>query len=322
MNSPVAGGGPEAPRETAPHPDEVLLDGPWNHKLVHVRGQRLHVAECGAASDPLVLLLHGVAGGWFDWRLVLESLADAPVHAVAVSGRGYGTSDRTPGGYSPMKAAADAAGLVRALGHSDALVVGQGLGALTAWTMAARHPGLVRGLVVGGMIHPVVWSRASRRRPFSAPMRATWGSFARYATVLGSIGRDGRSAARIARDTYALTGPGFADTQLGVESARLTRRALEAGSLDAALQHMAFLGSPLSAGRRRWLAELRKAGIPASRMFIGAADPMWSRRMLAASTTGGIGPEVLPGVGCLPSLEAPAQVTEIIRAGIRDAYGV
>ena len=57
-------------------------------------------------------------------------------------------------------------------------------------------------------------------------------------------------------------------------------------------------------------------------MFIGTADPMWSRRMLAASTTGEIGPEVLPGVGRLPSLEAPAQVTEIIRAGIRDAYGV
>lgn len=319
MNSPVAGGGPEAPRDSAPHPDEVLLDGPWNHRLVHVSGQRLHVAECGAASDPLVLLLHGVAGGWFDWRLVLGSLADAPVHAVAVSARGYGTSDRTPGGYSPMAAAADAAGLVRALGHSDALVVGQGLGALTAWTMAARHPGLVRGLVAGGMIHPVAWSRMARRRPLSAPMRATWATFARYVALPVLPGRDGRTAERLARDTFALTGPGFADTELGVESERLTRRSLESGSLDAALQHLGFLGSPVSAGRRRWLKTLKAAGIPASRMYIGAADPFWSPRMPVDPAAGA--PEVLPGVGHLPSLEAPAQVAAIIRAAIGDAYG-
>ncbi|MDY0113473.1 MAG: hypothetical protein RBS21_04260, partial [Corynebacterium sp.] len=98
-------GGADAP---APHPDEVLLDGPWTHRMVHVRGQRLHVAECGASSSPLVLFIHSATGGWFDWRRVLPLLTDLPVHAVAVSLRGYGTSDRTPSGYRPNAAADDA----------------------------------------------------------------------------------------------------------------------------------------------------------------------------------------------------------------------
>ena len=123
MNTELPGGA-DAP---APHPDDVLLDGPWTHRMVHVRGQRLHVAECGASSSPLVLFLHSATGGWFDWRRVLPLLTDLPVHAVAVSLRGYGTSDRTPSGYRPDAAADDAAGLIRALGHSSAIVVGQGL---------------------------------------------------------------------------------------------------------------------------------------------------------------------------------------------------
>ena len=78
--------------------------------MVHVRGQRLHVAECGASSSPLVLFLHSATGGWFDWRRVLPLLTDLPVHAVAVSLRGYGASDRTPAGYRPDAAADDATG--------------------------------------------------------------------------------------------------------------------------------------------------------------------------------------------------------------------
>lgn len=52
------------------------LTGPWRHRLIHVRGQRLHIAECGRPSDPLVLFIHGSTGGWFEWREVLPLLND------------------------------------------------------------------------------------------------------------------------------------------------------------------------------------------------------------------------------------------------------
>src|SRR5439155_1282304 len=58
--------------------------------------------------------------------------------------------------------AADVAGLVRALGERDAVVVGHGWGGHVAWTLAAAHPALVRRLAVVGAPHPLRWSTALR----------------------------------------------------------------------------------------------------------------------------------------------------------------
>ena len=138
------------------------LTGPWRHRLIHVRGQRLHIAECGRPSDPLVLFIHGSTGGWFEWREVLPLLNDdsgdpLPVHAVAISMRGYGQSDRTPHGYDPFEAAQDIASSIRSLGHSTALLVCQGFGTWVAWTLASRQPNLVAGIIGCGAAHPKVW---------------------------------------------------------------------------------------------------------------------------------------------------------------------
>jgi pimeloyl-ACP methyl ester carboxylesterase len=55
--------------------------------------------------------------------------------------------------WSP--AAADAAGLVRALGEANAIVVGHGLGGLVARTLAACYHKVVRQLAVISMAHPL-----------------------------------------------------------------------------------------------------------------------------------------------------------------------
>ena len=67
-------------------------------------------------------------------------LADAGYRVVAMDLRGYGASDKPPRGYDPVTLAADVAGLVRALGERDAVVVGHGWGGLVAWTFGALHP--------------------------------------------------------------------------------------------------------------------------------------------------------------------------------------
>ena len=298
----------------APHPDDVLLDGPWTHRMVHVRGQRLHVAECGASSSPLVLFLHSATGGWFDWRRVLPLLTDLPVHAVAVSLRGYGTSDRTPSGYRPDAAADDAAGLIRALGHSSAIVVGQGYGSLVAWTLAARAPRLVSGVVACGMPHPVAWRREALRRPFSKPLRASW-SFGKHATMFGRLGRGGRSARGIVADSMKLSGPGFAETPEGRESARLMDASLRAGALSPALRHLECLASPTGPSWHRWMSSLSGAAMPPTWIVVGAGDPLVSRRSLAESHA--LETVMLPGVGHHPPLEAPDEVAEVIVAAVR-----
>ncbi|MFR4190306.1 MAG: alpha/beta fold hydrolase, partial [Corynebacterium variabile] len=54
------------------------------HIYVHTRGIRLHVAVTGPRTAPLVLLIHGFGGGWFDWTELMPELVDAPVRLAAV----------------------------------------------------------------------------------------------------------------------------------------------------------------------------------------------------------------------------------------------
>ena len=124
----------------------VQIGGPWHHRSISANGTRFHAAEAG--DGPLVLLLHGFPEFWWTWRHQLAVLPEAGFRAVAVDLRGYGGSDKPPRGYDLVTAAADAGGLVRALGEANAIVVGHGLGGLAAWTLAAYYPKVVRRLAV------------------------------------------------------------------------------------------------------------------------------------------------------------------------------
>ena len=131
----------------------VYLDGPWSHRAVTANGTRFHIAENG--EGPLVLMLHGFPQFWWTWRWQLESLARAGFRAVAADLRGYGGSDKPPRGYDLMTAASDAAGLIRALGEANAVVIGHDWGGLVAWTAAAYHPKAVRRLGIVSVAHPL-----------------------------------------------------------------------------------------------------------------------------------------------------------------------
>ncbi|MDR3662373.1 MAG: alpha/beta hydrolase [Mycobacterium sp.] len=144
-----------------PDPSVVRIDGPWRHLQVHANGIRFHVVEADpvvaqprpAADRPLVILLHGFASFWYSWRHQLRSLPDARV--VAVDLRGYGDSDKPPHGYDGWTLAGDTAGLVRALGHHSAVLVGHADGGLVCWATAMLHPRVVRGIVLVSSPHPV-----------------------------------------------------------------------------------------------------------------------------------------------------------------------
>jgi pimeloyl-ACP methyl ester carboxylesterase len=115
--------------------------------LVETNGVRLHLVEAG--KGPLVLLLHGFPESWYSYRHTLLALAEAGFHAAAPDQRGYGESDRPDAieAYDQIELAADAAGLIAALGHRDAVVVGHDWGAPVAWHTALLHPDRVRAVV-------------------------------------------------------------------------------------------------------------------------------------------------------------------------------
>jgi pimeloyl-ACP methyl ester carboxylesterase len=138
---------------TRPDEQSVLIEGPWIHRTVRANGIALHVVEAG--TGPLVLLLHGMPTFWWTWAQQLRDLADAGFRAIAVDLRGYGASDKPPRGYDATTLAADIASLVTALGEQDAVIVGNDVGGLLAWTVAAHNPQVVRRVAVLGAAHPL-----------------------------------------------------------------------------------------------------------------------------------------------------------------------
>ncbi|WP_448851729.1 alpha/beta fold hydrolase [Corynebacterium sp. 335C] len=310
----------------APHVDDLLLEGPWRHRMAHSRGQRYHVAECGAPSSPLVLLLHGATGGWFDWRHQLEPLADAGFHAVAASLRGWGTSDRTPTGYRQDVAADDMAGLIRALGHGSAVVAGTGLGSFVAWTMSMRQPRMVRGLATVAGAHPLLWApRSAKRRQPTAELWRLGRRACRRRTVAAALRRPGPGAETYADTLLAHAGAGYLDTDDGRLTRRLHVTSLATGALEPMLAHGRWLTGTVAARRTRWRDAMAEAahvnstvgGAPPVLMVHGADDRLLPPS-LAQSTldlTGRAncrGIMTVDGAGHFPQLEAPDAVTEAL----------
>lgn len=132
---------------------DILVEGPWRHRFVAANGGRFHVAEAG--EGPLVLLLHGFPQFWWAWRHQLPLLAANGYHAVAMDLRGYGASDKPPRGYDTPTLAADVAGVVRALGAPEAVVVGHDWGGWIAWSAPSLQPRVTRAVAVLSMAHPL-----------------------------------------------------------------------------------------------------------------------------------------------------------------------
>ncbi len=117
---------------------------------IDVGGVRIRTATGG--SGPPVLLLHGHPQTHLTWHKVAPPLARR-FTVVATDLRGYGDSDKPPGGpdhisYSKRAMAADQVGVMRRLGHQRFRVVGHDRGARVCHRMALDHPGSVEKLAL------------------------------------------------------------------------------------------------------------------------------------------------------------------------------
>ena len=147
----------------------VLVDGPWQHRLVPANGSRFHVAEAGDdPTAPLVVLLHGFPEHWWAWRHQLPALADAGYRAVAMDLRGAGASDKPPQGYDIPTLARDVAGVIRSLGAQDAVIIGHGIGGTIAWSMPSLQPHVTRAIGAFSSAHPLRLHSSALTRPLLA----------------------------------------------------------------------------------------------------------------------------------------------------------
>lgn len=187
----------------------VLIDGPWTHREVTANGARFHAAEAG--EGPLVVLLHGFPEFWWAWRHQIPALAAAGFRVVAPDLRGYGASDKPPRGYDLFTLSADVAGMVRALGERDAILVGHGWGGLLAWTTAVLHRRVVARLAVLGAPHPLRLRRAFLTRP-GRQVASSWYTLGVQVPRAESylVKDDAAGALRLAR---SWAGPGWPDAE-------------------------------------------------------------------------------------------------------------
>jgi pimeloyl-ACP methyl ester carboxylesterase len=296
----------------------ILVDGPWTHREVAANGARFHVAECGPADGPLVLLLHGFPEFWWSWRHQLVALGNAGYRAVAPDLRGYGASDKPPRGYDAYTLSSDVAGMVRALGARDAFLVGQDWGGVLAWTVATLHARVVRQLAVVSMPHPL-----RLRQALAADRHQR-----RASAYIGYFQIPKAPEARLRKDDGAYVGelmrrwggPGFPDA----ETEARCRGAMQVpGAAHCALEWYRWaVRSRTRPSGLRFLTLLEQGGAVPTLQVHGALDSC-----LLPGTARGSGAwvnapyslQVLPGVGHYPHQEAPEVVSAALLEHARSA---
>ena len=116
------------------------------HRLVQIDDTRIHCVEQG--EGPLVIMVHGFPESWYSWRHQIPAIAEAGYHAVAIDVRGYGRSSRPTdiADYRMVSLVSDVVGLVSALGHEQATLIGHDWGAPIVWNSALLRPDLFKGV--------------------------------------------------------------------------------------------------------------------------------------------------------------------------------
>lgn len=255
---------------------------------MHANGIRFHVVEADSASRPvagcdvvaadpaterpLVILLHGFGSFWWSWRHQLRDLTGARV--VAVDLRGYGASDKPPRGYDGWTLAGDTAGLVRALGHRSATLVGHADGGLVCWATAVLHPRAVRAIAVISSPHPVALRASALRRRDQGRALLPW--MLRYQVPMWperALTRD--NAEQLERLVRSRASRKWVASEDFSETIDHMRRAIQIpGAAHSALEYQRWaVRSQLRGEGRRFMGSMRRPiNVPVLHMR-GDADP-------------------------------------------------
>jgi N-formylmaleamate deformylase len=114
--------------------------------MIDVDEARLYVSRTGADRAPVVLL-HGLTDDGDCWNRVADVLTDA-FTLIIPDARGHGRSSGIARGFTVQRLAADVVAVLDDMGVREASLFGHSMGAITAATVAADRPDLVRALVL------------------------------------------------------------------------------------------------------------------------------------------------------------------------------
>ncbi len=265
----------------------------FESKTVALHGRTVAYAQAG--SGPVLLLIHGMAGNFENWREVIAPLARHHT-VIAPDLPGHGASEAGGGDYSLGAMAASLRDLLVLLGHDRATLVGHSLGGGIAMQFAYQFPEMAERLVLvssGGLgpeVSPVL--RAAALPGADIFIAATAGP----GTAVGSVvGRGLRAAGLRPNADVAEVARGYASL------ADPERRAAFLATLRSVV---GTGGQRVHAGDRLYLA----GGVPVLIVW-GERDPLipadHGRRAhdaIAGSTL-----EIFEDVGHLPQIEVPTR---------------
>ncbi len=280
-------------------------DGPWEHRLLAANGARFHLAVAGSGRP--VVLVHGFPGYWWTWREVLPALAEAGFRAIAVDVRGFGGSDKPPGGYDLGTAVADLAGISRSLGEERAVFVGHGLG---AWTV--RHLG-VFAPAVAAAIALVSPPSPSRLHPYAAPGPHL--GVRRYERALQlSPGREPGSGPSLESEVERVLRVGSASTDWITPEVIARHTAAVNQPFVAHARKECFDRLRPGASERRAIRARPTIAVPLL-LAHGARDPVVPLPQALGVTSAAVGPirvEIIPDAGHFVPEEAPGALSRAL----------
>ena len=257
---------------------------------VHVNNVDLNVVQSGGGS-PALLFLHYWGGSSRTWSEVMQLLS-ADHRCVAIDFRGWGASDKSAADHGLETLADDVEGVVSQLGLDEFVIVGHSMGGKVAQLLGGKGlPGL-RGLVLIAPAPPT---------PLPVPEEQRQGMLASYQAREGAKAVVGLLSAR--RLTDEQREQVVEDTLGGGAEAK---RAWPEKGMTADIS-----------------GEAARISVPV-RVVVGSADTVESERSLRAAFAGVVPAAefvVLPGVGHLAPLEAPAEVAAAIRVATRRRDG-
>jgi len=274
-------------------------------KTVDVHGRPMAYVEAGEA-DSVLLLIHGIAGEYQNWREVIEPLAHNHT-VIAPDLPGHGASAPGGGDFSIGAMASSLRDLLVTLGHDRVTLVGHSLGGGVAMQLAYQFPEMTERLVLvssGGLGPEVSLVLRAAALPGADPfISATAGIGRRVGATIGrgltAIGlRPNADVAEVLRGYASLTDP--------------ERRAAFLATLRSVI---GTGGQRVDATDRLYLAQLLPVLIVwgARDSIIPARHGEDAHRAIPGSRL-----EVFEDVGHLPQLEAPGRFIAALEGFLRE----
>lgn len=252
--------------------------------MIKANDLELYVEQRGAGG-PALVFLHYWGGSSRTWRHVVDALSP-DYRTVAIDQRGWGKSAAPEAGYALSDLADDVLAVVDALALESYILVGHSMGGKAAQLAASRRPRGLRGLVLVAPAPPT---------PLALPLEARQGMVHAY---------DSRESI-VATVQQVLAPGGLSDGDLDT---------VIVDSLAGALQ--ARNAWPLATSQEDITAEMPKIEVPVI-VISGEHDRVDPPEVLLRELLPRI-PQakrvVLPGVGHLLPLEAPAELAHVIKA--------